>query len=385
MIIQYNGGHMTWKRLRLIIATAIFFVNLALFAQIRFETHARLQAVTPEGTSAWAGEFPFTIIGILLTDPDEMLDSSPRFRPATENDIGGQWQMVIQALPPDRGGTFLWMGQNYAIRRPPFDDSFSYTDEEWLAEIARVNHDPFTGRKFKKGDLVAVTANASLFYGGKRNINEAHRKEPEYDFYISLIIPDFGLPEPEVISLSSLVTPDDGNPATSEEIFDPERKKGGEFYQGMRVRINHIKLVTTDGWNPDLPWGQRLCIVTDGEGRFFRLRHPRYSLGPAPIDWFDAIGILNQESGSGSQGKTGYELFVQEIIVPSVEPRLDIKSTITISWPKALGNWQLMGTDQVDSGLWYPITNMPVAIGDQLKVSLNPDEAAKFFRLERIK
>ena len=82
----------------------------------------------------------------------------------------------------------------------------------------------------------------------------------------------------------------------------------------MRVRLNNLTLVTTNGWNPTNTWGNRLCTVTDGAGRFFTLRHPRYSLGAAPTNQFDAIGIFTQESGSGSQGTNGYELFVQQVL-----------------------------------------------------------------------
>lgn len=350
--------------------------------QVRFDTHWNLQSVNTNGTSAWAGSHPFTVIGVLLTDPDEMLDSTPRFMPASSNDMGGQWQMVVQALPPDRGGTFLWMGQNYAIRRPPYDDAFSYTDEEWAAEINRLNHDPYTGHAFRKGDLVAVTANASLFYGGKRNINEAHRKEPEYDFHVVLLATNYGLPEPEVFTLSSLVRPDDGNPATSEDIFDPTRQTGGEYWQGMRIRLNGLLLVTTNGWNPTLPWGQRLCTVTDGAGRYFRVRHPRYSLGPAPTNWFDAIGILNQESGSGSQGTNGYELFIQEVL-PASEPCLYVQKTVVVEWPTSLSNYRLVSADSPDAQIWTPVTNTPVVIGDKIKVLIEPADPQRYFRLER--
>ena len=141
-----------------------------------------------------------------------------------------------------------------------------------------------------------MTANGSLFFGGKRNINETHDNEPEYDFTISLVASNYGLPAPEVLSLASLMRTNDNNAATSEDIFDATRATGGEHWQGMRVRLNGLTLVTTNGWNPTNLWGNRLCSVTDGENRFFTLRHPRYSLGDAPTNAFDAIGILTQES-----------------------------------------------------------------------------------------
>ena len=345
--------------------------------------------MTATGTSAWTGTPPFTVVGVLLTDPDEMLDSTPNFQPASAGVMGGEWQITVQAaLDGDRGGTTCWMGQNYAIRRPPFDDAFSYTNEAWTAEIERLNHDPATGHAFQKGDLVAVTPNRSLFFGGKRNINEAHDNDPAADFTISLVLSNYGLPTPEVISLQSVTRTNDNNAATSEDIFDATRATGGEHWQGMRVRITSLTLVDTSDWNPANLWNARKCTVTDGEGRFFTLRHPRYSLGPAPTDPFDAIGVFTQESGSGNQGTNGYELFVQEI-VPSEPPVLNIATIATqpvVTWPGSLANYQLQYTNSVGgSGDWQPVTNTPALNNGRWTVIADSAEAqTRFYRLQRV-
>ena len=360
-----------------------------LAASARAETHANLQAVNAIGLSAWAPSYPLTVQGILLTGPDEMLDSTANFQPASAGTMGGEWQIVVQAAEAgDRGGTTCWMGQNYATRRSPGDDSFSYSNEAWLAEVARLNHDPATGHAFRKGDLVSITANASLYYGGKRNINEMHRNETNYDFTISLVTSNYGLPAPEVLSLTSLVRTNDNNPATSEDIFDATRATGGEHWQGMRVRLNGLTLLSADGWNPTNTWGDRLCPVTDGENRLFQLRHPRYSLGPAPTDAFDAIGVLSQESGSGSQGTNGYELFVQEIL-PSEPAVLSIAAQppAVITWPGSLANYQLYYINSVAApGPWEQVTNVPALVNDRWTVILDLAEAqARFFRLQRVR
>lgn len=358
-----------------------------MMATCHAETHWNFQAVTANGASAWTPAYPVTLVGVLLTDPDEMLDSTPDFQPATAGVMGGEWQVVVQAVfPGDRGGTFCWMGQNYALRRPPGLDEYSYSNEAWSAEIRRLNHDPATGHAFRKGDLVSVTANGSLFFGGKRNVNEMHRNEPEYDFTISLVASNYGLPAPEVISLASLVRPNDDDPSTFEDIFDPTRLTGGEHWQGMRVRINGLILVTTNGWDPAKPWGQRLCTVTDGENRFFSLRHPRYSLGQPPTGVFDAIGILNQESGSGSQGTNRYELFVQEIVA-SEPATLTVTRPVVISWPAGLANYQLQYTSNVGApGQWQPVTNVPALVNGRWTVVVHPAEAAtRFYRLQRVR
>lgn len=354
---------------------------------LRAETHANLQSVTATGASAWNGAYPIILVGVLLTDPDEMLDATPNFQPASAGVMGGEWQIVLQAaFPGDQGGTFCWMGQNYATRRSPGDDAFSYSDAEWVAEIDRLNHDPATGHAFRKGDLVSVTANGSLFFGGKRNINEMHRNEPEYDFTLSLVAANYGLPAPTVLSLCSLVRTNDNDPATFEDIFDSTRQTGGERWQGARVRLNQLTLVTTEGWDAMKPWGQRLCTVTDGENRFFSLRHPRYSLGPPPTGAFDAIGILNQESGSGAQGTNHYELFVQQV-VPSEPAELNIATAPVITWPGALENYQLQYTHRVDgTGEWQVATNVPVLMNGRWTVVVAPAEAqTRFYRLQRVR
>jgi hypothetical protein len=158
-------------------------------AQVRFETYSNLQSVTTNGTSAWSGSSPFSLVGVLLTDPDEMLDSTANFLPYNDGEnlgkMGAEWQVVIQSvLPGDRGGTVCWMGQNYGNLVWIRNDEKSYQNDIWTLEVNRLNNDPATGHKIKKGDLVMITANRSLFYGGKRNINEAHDISMEADFTI---------------------------------------------------------------------------------------------------------------------------------------------------------------------------------------------------------
>ncbi len=361
-----------------------------LAAPLRAETHWNVQAVNAVGSNVWAGPPPFTVIGVLVTDPDEMLDATPNFIPYTGPSdffkMGAEWQIAVQAvMPGDRLGTFCYMGQNYGNMPWNGSSDLSYTNGAWTAELDRLNHDPATGHAFRKGDLVSVTANSFAFYGGKLNINETHHVDPAYDFTISLVASNYGLPAPEVLSLASLVRTNDNDAATSEDIFDATRATGGEHWQGMRVRINGLTLVTTSGWNPANTWGNRLCSATDGANRYFSLRHPRYSLGPAPTGSFDAIGILNQESGSGNQGTNRYELFVQEI-VPSEEPVLNIAQAPVITWPGSLANYQLQYTNTVGGpGVWQPATNLPVLVNGRWTVIIDPAEAqTRFYRLERV-
>lgn len=278
------------------------------------ETHANVQAVDAEGKGTFSG--PATLTGVILNNPEEMLDSTAGFLPydggANMGRIGGQWQIFIQSVDPaDQGGTACWMGQNYGNTWRKSTD-YSYTDADWQAEMNRVNHDPDSGHLFRKGDLVQVTASHTGFYGGKTNVNEGHDNHPDLNFQITLIQADYGLPTPTVVELSDLKN------ASDQAIFDATRQSGGERYQGELIRINDVTLSDASGWGQEA-WGDRLCEITDATGRTFKLRMPRGSVvdfGSAPIGEFDVTGILNQESGSGAMGVDGYELFVTAVPEP---------------------------------------------------------------------
>ena len=364
---------------------------LVLSGIVRAETFTNLETVDDMGVSTWNGSFPIGLTGVLLTDPSEMLDSTPDFLPwddgANAYDLGAQWQIFIQTVAPgDRGGVELWMAQDYGnLPWEAHDGSDSYSNDAWIAEVNRVSHDPVTGYAFHKGDLVTITANGSLFYGGMQNINEEHNTDPAYDFAISLVTTNFGLPAPEVISLSSVISTN-LSPTGHYDIFDPTRQTGGEFYQGMRVRINGLTLVTTNGWSTKSDWDLRYCTATDGEGRQFPLIHPLYDIGPAPTNEFDATGVFLQESGSGTDGTFGYELFVQEF-APSDAAILKIavqSSSVAISWPGSLANYQLQSCDSLSNPNWTAITNTPSVVNGQNATVLQLMEAQKFFRLQRM-
>ncbi|HOY57200.1 MAG TPA: hypothetical protein PK640_03565 [Verrucomicrobiota bacterium] len=372
------------------IAMAIAFCAVAAPALAQTETHAALQAVNGAGASAWNGSFPFTLRGVLLCDPDEMLDATPQFLPwdngANQYRMGGEWQVTFQAVDPgDRGGTTCWMGQNYGNQPWIHESDLSYGNEAWVPEVLRLGFDPSSLRQFRAGDLIEVTARQALFYGGKRNINEGHDIDPAFNFDIRLVTPDYGLPAPEVITLADVMQPGGSadDPASWPAIFDATRAAGGEHYQGMRVRLNNLTLVTPNGWNPANSWAARRCTVTDNEGRFFWLRHPRFSLGPAPDGRFDAVGIFSQESGSGSQGTTGYELFVQQVI-PQEPPLLGIAHTVALTWPVNGAAYQLESRPDVNSTEWSAVTNRPAEIDGRNTVLVPPaPDPRQVYRLRK--
>jgi hypothetical protein len=353
------------------------------------ETVRNLEAVDGNGFSTWSAAFPFSITGVILNDPAEMLDSTPNFIPwnggAGAFQMGGQWQIFVQAVfGGDRGGVECWMGQNYGnLPFNPHDGSASYGNAAWTAEVARVGSDAVSGHVFRKGDLVTVTANGSLFYGGMQNINEEHSTDPALDFSVSLVSANYGLPEPEVISLASVISTNLG-PGGHYDIFDSTRATGGEHWQGMRARINGLTLVDAAGWTTNADWGARSCAVTDGEGRQFSLVHPLQDIGPAPTNRFDAVGIFIQESGSGSDGTFGYKLFVQQI-EPSAPANLAIALKSVISWPGSLANYQLQSRTSLASTNWTAVTNAPVLVDGQQTVIVDSAGGQRYFRLQRVR
>ena len=341
------------------------------------ETHTNLQSVTAMGASAWAGTHPFTIRGVILNNPEEMMDIAWDPQAESQNQMGAQYQIFIQTVAAnDRGGTALWMGQNYSSLGPWIPAGNFYSEVRWSNEMVRVNYDTNAAHHFRAGDLVEVTANQSLFYGGKRNVNEAHRTNALNDFSVSLVEAGRGLPDPEVIVLTNLVS--DG----TNQIFDATRQSGGEYYQGMRVRIEGIRLATnyfgTNGWSKTA-WGDRRCTVTDGNNRYFTLRMPLTNLGPAPRDWFSAVGIVNQESGSGTDGRFGYELFVQEI-GPTVRFVMS-GGNILVYWSGTYTNYILeCTTNLTDSASWTNVVTAPVK---WIAIEEEPADQPRYYRLRQ--
>ena len=167
--------------------------------------HAELQAVTATGTTAYAGGHPFLLRGVILNDPDEMLDMAYNPDAVAAGNVGGQYQVFLQsAAAGDQGGTTLWMGQNYQARGMLGE---FYDEAAWSNELARLTV-ATNGRAFRKGDLVEVTARNSLSYGGKRNVNEAHLADPAYDFEVRLVKANVGLPQATPLTLPDLVNAD---------------------------------------------------------------------------------------------------------------------------------------------------------------------------------
>ncbi|MCK4342380.1 MAG: hypothetical protein KAY37_11735 [Phycisphaerae bacterium] len=317
-----------------------------------YTTHAAYQAVDADGFGTFPTTDPIKMRGVIINKPEEMLDGTPS-APAF---LGGQWQIYVQTGDEgDFGGTACWMGQLYG-NLPWVPPDQSYTDEEWLAELDRLNHDPASGHEFRPGDLVELRARApGLHYAGKSNINEQHSKNPTLDFDVLLLEADYGLPTPMLLSLSHLKDVND------EFIFDPTRATGCEHYQSTLVRLNNVTFIDTADWGPEAD-----LELTDG-----LLTFPvRLGLGAGFTDYgppsgaFDIIAILDQEDDNDADGyKHGYRLWVlnytgNDCILPEPFPLLgDANCDGQVSWRDidpfvaALGG-QTQYEDQFPCCLW---------------------------------
>ncbi len=294
-------------------AAFVFALVLALCPAALAETNWALQAVNADGSSAWSGTVPFTLTGVILNNPEQMLDSTWDADAETDGVMGAQWQIFIQGIGSDRGGTALWMGQNYSSL--PWVSGQTYSLTEWTDEMNRLNYtngDPNTGAQFRRGDLVTVTANTSGAHAGKRNVNEGHNTGTANNFSITMETQNYGLPTAEILTIADLYVPtDDPNYDPLFPMFDSDRSSGAEHYQGMYVRLNDITLTDASGWN-GIDWDSRICLAEDDQGRSVTLRMPLEDLGQAPTGWFDLYGIVNQEASDA--GQNGYEVFVTEIV-----------------------------------------------------------------------
>ncbi len=271
---------MNKRTLVLLMAAVTSVYSMAASGEVTV-THRQFQAVNEDGKSAFSSSTYVTVEGILLNSPEEWLNPTQN---SNMLNMGGEWEIFIQGEGDDHAGTACWMGQNYGSLAWIQPDK-SYSDQEWLTELNRLNRDPNTLYVFRAGDRVRVTGR-HLFYNGKRNINENHNNDPAYDFKVELLKPAVGLPQPIEITLADLR--DENNI----DIFDPNRLEGGEFYQSRRVRIKNVFIANPENWAPG-----NTITISDGQGLTFPVRlgiGDGISRYECPLGWIDVIGIVNQ-------------------------------------------------------------------------------------------
>jgi len=244
-------------------------------------THSEFQAVDANGEHVYNATDKVVLEGILLHNPADMLDPTPDDTITETFNISGQWQIYFQGEGDDHAGTAVWLGQLYN-NLPWVAPDGGYSNEEFIAELSRLN-----AAQFSPGDRIRVTG-YYLSYNGKLNINEQHNNNPEHDFSIELVERGVGLPSPEVVTLDELKNGDD------EFIFDPNRQRGGEYYQSRLIKIEDVYFVDANDWGP-----QGELVITDGTktlGVKLGRGNGIYAGSNNLTEPFDVIGIMDQES-----------------------------------------------------------------------------------------
>lgn len=257
-------------------------------------THWEFQEVDEYGEATYDATDKVIITGIILNNPEETVNPTPG-----TGFMGGQWQIYVQGEGDDRGGSAVYLGQYYA---KVGGQSGSYTDEQFLSELSRINYDPNTGYVFTAGDRVRVTG-WYKFHKGKLNINENHETLAMYNLDVVLIEPASGLPQPEVITLDMV------KDSSNQYIFDYTRATGCEIYQARLVRVNDVNIINPELWGPDAT-----ITIEDNTGRTFPVKlgigdgFSRYDCPAGPID---VIGIFDQENPSSNPPyNSGYRIWV---------------------------------------------------------------------------
>jgi hypothetical protein len=279
---------------------------------VGFIQHSTYQAVAPHPedpvvyVSAYTGGFPLRLRGVVLNNIEDWLDPTADYDPDFHLfQLGGEAEFYVQALDlpgdswddGDFGGTACWMGQNYGNHPWHQDPLFSYTDEQWYAELDRLqlwHEGTAVSPLIRAGCLVEIRARAGLYYAGKMNVNERHNNDPVMNFEIVILDEDYGLPTPAAIRLSAIKDPADV------AIFDPDRAAGGERYQSTLVKVRNVRLLDNSGWgrNSDL-------TLVDNTGRSLEIHlglNDSFETLPAPEGYFNVVGIMDQASSSGTGG-----------------------------------------------------------------------------------
>jgi len=280
----------------LIVLTTVLSLALGVVAKadptVAKVAHSEFQAVDASGEHMYNATDKVILEGILLHNPADMLDPTPDDTITDTFNISGQWQIFFQGEGDDHAGTAVWLGQLYN-NLPWVAPEGGYSNEEFIAELSRLN-----AAQFSPGDRIRITG-YYLSYNGKLNINEQHNKNPDHDFSIEVVERGVGLPRPEVVTLDELKNVED------DFIFDPNRQRGGEYYQGRLIKIEDVYFVDANGWGPH---GE--LVITDGT-KTFGVKLGRgngiYAGSNNLTEPFDIIGIMDQES---PELTSGYRLYV---------------------------------------------------------------------------
>lgn len=234
------------------ITSLIFYASFMLFlcAQSLADNIWDLEAVDAEGrgtnpkNGAPINPANTVIIqGIALNNPAELL-------PTTE-----QWQVYVQAEPPDHGGIAAWAGIFYA-------------DTPW----------PRYPLNIQPGDRIQLEG-FIMDNAGKVNINERHSLAAA--FTVTKLQSGVGMPAPQEITNLSICN-----------FFDQTRASGGEKYQAQWVKLKGVH-ISSGSWGND----QSLTIADDAGSTLtmYLSSEGDFNDHSAPVGGFNVTGIFDQE------------------------------------------------------------------------------------------
>ncbi len=223
--LTHLGGSVV-KKFFLSITATCCFIAPSLTHAAGATTFSEFLAIDGEGNSAYSGEAPVVLTGVVINNPYDMLDGTT------------QWQVFIQSLNlSDYGGAALYMGK---IR--PWNGTTIYEEGPWADELERLMYSGTDGLALGYGDVITVTANApGQFYNGKYNINEKHSSATANDFTIT-VLQRGTMPKAADITLAALKDDND------DFIFDSTRGSGCEQYQGTLVHLGGLTLENASEW-----------------------------------------------------------------------------------------------------------------------------------------
>jgi hypothetical protein len=215
-----------------------------------------------------------TFQGVVLNDPDEMLDTTV------------QWQMYVQALPTNpapynQGGIALYANAWYMMP---------------------INVWPRYGTDYAPGDVVEV-AGLLGFHNGKTNLNERH--DPTQPFTVTTISTG-PVPDPQVIP--SIAACNYFDPTDSGGDGAPDRATGGERWQGQWVRLEGVSLL-----DPGAGWANGTAVpITDASGQtldMFCGYLGNFDTVLPPPGTFNLTAIFDQEDTTGKPYHAGYRIW----------------------------------------------------------------------------
>jgi hypothetical protein len=99
------------------------------------------------------------------------------------------------------------------------------------------------------------------------------------------------------------------------------------------------------------------------------------------------VYVANSTTGQEVPGSSSGPFVLNWTDVPDGRPQLtvapNLANGIVVSWPASATNWTLVSAADLTSGIWTPLTNLPVAFNGQSAVSLGRGAPQQFFRLLR--